>query len=372
MALAVATPAELDLAAKFTLEEDRLSFSRLHVATGQSRADLTGSLTDLRAPTGKLQVKALVSARDAAYTFSLPLQPTGSATAEGTLSVYLGPSPDFTLDVFATARGLGYVRDRVNIKNATASGEVIWNPKGVALKNGTLNALDARFTGNVSLSTDLQFHLDGNYEGVKLSAAAGVLTDRKLPWDAMLDGGITLDTGKADVRASGYDVNDESPRGKRFARWPCIRAFRSGSGTLRFEDSRLSTGSTTVDFSGALGQSLEVRARTANLDDVLPALSLLNQTAPAFSRETEWRRNFCQRHDTWATRIAHASTVTCLSARPVSKGMRSIASPRRWTQARKKRRCAAWISPEACCKSKATRRSRPGMEASTTAQPLPR
>ena len=281
MALSVATPAELDLAATFALTRDRLSFARLHVASGQSHADLTGSFTNLRAPVGKFQVKALVAARDAAYTFSLPVQPTGSATAEGTLSVALGAAPDFTLEVNATARGLGYIRDSVNIKNATASGNVIWNPTGVSVKGLRLEALGARFTGNTTLATDLTFHVDGNYEGLKLADAVTALTARTVPWDATLDGAITLDTTKGGAAVRLDNTSMMNP----VAGVPSLDGrvavhFDQQSQTLRFDDSRLATGSTTVDFSGTLGQSLEVRARSTNLDDVLPALALLDLKAP--------------------------------------------------------------------------------------------
>jgi translocation and assembly module TamB len=281
MGLSVAMPAELDLAATFALERDRLTFTRLHAASGQSRADLTGSLTDLRAPTGTFQVKALVAARDAAYTFSLPLQPTGFANAEGSLSVFLGAHPDFTLDVNATARGLGFVRDRIHIKNAIASGGVVWNPAGVTVKGFTLDALGARLTGNASLGTDLKFHLNGNYENLKLADAVAAATDRTLPWNATLDGGITLDTDKDGTSLRIDTASMVNPiDGVASLDGRVVAHLDQRSGTVRFEDSRLATGQTTVDFSGTLGQVLDVRTRTSNLDDVLPALELMGVKVP--------------------------------------------------------------------------------------------
>ena len=281
MALAVATPSELDLAATFTLERDRLSFPRLHVATGQSRADLTGELSGLAAPAGKFQVKALIAARDAASTFSLPLQPTGSATADGTLTVFLGQAPNFTLDVAASARGLGYIRDRVNINNAAASARVIWNPAGVTLRGLNVAALGARFAGNAALESDLRFHLDGNFEDVQLAGAASVLTPRALPWNATLSGDITLDTaaGGASVR---LDTNSmvHPVAGVRSLDGRVAVHYDQQSGTVRFDDSRLTAGSTTIDFSGVPGESLQVRGRTENLGDILPALAWWNVKLP--------------------------------------------------------------------------------------------
>ena len=119
MALSVATPAELDLAAAFTLEHDRLSFSQLHLASGRSRADLTGALTGLRAPSGEFRVKALVAARDAAALFSLPLQPTGSATARDALGPFKR-DPHVRIGRQRERPRLG-IRSRLDLTDATGS-----------------------------------------------------------------------------------------------------------------------------------------------------------------------------------------------------------------------------------------------------------
>ena len=51
-------PLEIDATAAFVLEKSQIEFSRIHFATGDSRADLSGILTDVRAPRGTFAVKA--------------------------------------------------------------------------------------------------------------------------------------------------------------------------------------------------------------------------------------------------------------------------------------------------------------------------
>ncbi|HEV2202262.1 MAG TPA: translocation/assembly module TamB domain-containing protein [Bryobacteraceae bacterium] len=281
LASALATPAEFDTAATFTLERDRLSFTRLHLASGQSRADLAGALTGLRAPAGDFRLKALIATRDVVAMFSLPLEPAGSAAVNGTLAVSLGTVPDFTLDARATARGLGYARDRVRIDNASASAGIVWNPHGVNLRGLSVEALGARFVGSAALTREAKLHVEGNFEDLQLADAIRALTPRAVPWSAKLAGGLTLDTEAGGTSVQVDTTSMLAPvTGSPSLSGEVAAHYDQKAGVLRFGNSRLATGSTDVAFSGVPGQQLDVRARSANLDDVLPALALLGEPAP--------------------------------------------------------------------------------------------
>lgn len=281
LAFPLATPVEFDTSGSFTLERDRLSFTRLRVASGQTRADLTGAVSGLRAPSGEFRVKALVAARDAVAMFSLPIEPVGTATADGTLSVDFGPDPRFSLDVRATARGLGYVRSGVKIKNATASAALVWNPEGVTLRNFIVDAMGAHFAGAASVSSSAQLHLDGKFENLPFADALAALTPRAPPWNATLAGDVTLDTAPG---WTGVDL-DANSAVIPSSTLPALTGqvafhYNQRSGVLRFENSRLATGFTSVNFSGVPGQSMDVRAHTSDLADVLPALRVLDVKVP--------------------------------------------------------------------------------------------
>lgn len=284
LASALATPSEFDTAATFVLERDRLSFTRLHLASRQSRADLTGALTGLRAPAGEFRVKALLTVRDAVAMFSWPIEPAGTAAVDGTLVVSLGAAPDFTLNARATARGLGFVRDRVNIKNASVSAGVVWNPQGVNLRGLTAEAFGARFAGSAALTREAKLHLEGNFEDLQLADVIGALTPRVVPWSATLSGGLTLDTeaGGTSIQLDTTSMLAPAAVGPSLSGNVTVH-YDQKTNALRFGNSHLATGSTTVDFSGVPGQQLDVRARSANPDDARPALAFLGAPAqPSF------------------------------------------------------------------------------------------
>ena len=53
------------------------------------------------------------------------------------------------------------------------------------------------------------------------------------------------------------------------------------AGTVNFGESRIATPATSLNLSGTLGQTLDVRARSTNLDDLLPALGMFSDSAPS-------------------------------------------------------------------------------------------
>ena len=103
-------PIEVDLSAAFTFSRTRIQFPHLHIATRQSRADLTGTLDDPRNPHGTFTVKATAAVGEAVELFQLPLARTGTATFDGKLSISFANPFEFGMKGRLSARGLGYSR----------------------------------------------------------------------------------------------------------------------------------------------------------------------------------------------------------------------------------------------------------------------
>ena len=81
-------PIEVSASAAFTLDKSTIDVTRLKIVTQDTRADVTGSLTNLRWPRGTFNVKASTSVREAIKFLPDPIEPTGSATFDG--KVYRG------------------------------------------------------------------------------------------------------------------------------------------------------------------------------------------------------------------------------------------------------------------------------------------
>ena len=117
----IMAPAEAGLSAAFTLDAERLALSPVRIDVGASRIDMTGSLTNLRAPQGAFKATAAIAVRDAMSLFSLPIAAAGSGNFDGDVAFSFAGGFNYSLTGKSNGRGLGYTRDRLHIQNATAS-----------------------------------------------------------------------------------------------------------------------------------------------------------------------------------------------------------------------------------------------------------
>ena len=281
----IMAPAEADLAAAFTLDATRLTLSPVHIAVGGSRIDLAGELTNLRAPQGAFKAKATIAVRDAVSLFSLPVASTGVADFNGDLGFSFAGGFDYTLAGRINGRGLGYAQDRLRIQNATASAALRLTPERLTLRGIKAAALGANVTGQAELARWKDFHFEGNFDGLGVREAAAVLTPRPVPWNGALAGTLEVDavvgerSAKVHATASITPAANGTPIQSQISGQVDVR-YDQQAGTVNFGDSRIATPATSLILSGTLGQNLDIRARSTNLDDVLPALAMFSDNAP--------------------------------------------------------------------------------------------
>jgi translocation and assembly module TamB len=276
-----AGPVEVNASAAFTLDKSTIQVSRLTLATKESHAELSGSLTNLRWPRGSFTVKASTSVREAVKQFSIPIDPTGSASFDGKVNVSFERPFAFSMTGRASARGLGYHQDRLKIENAEVRGDLTLGLDKLTLDNATASALGATVNGRGSLLHWRDLHVEGNLKDLTIREAAHVTTDRAIPWNGTLAGGFSLDAaiGKQAAKFQGNIGVYPAPEGSPIEGHLDV-AYDQASGTVQLGNSYLKTAATRVDFLGTLGQTLEIRAQTTNLDDLLPAIAMASPGAP--------------------------------------------------------------------------------------------
>lgn len=278
-----ASPLEVNTSASFTLTPSKINVTRLRVSTAESRADLTGSFTNLRRPRGDFNVKASASAREAVRFFAVPIDPAGSGTFDGKLNISFDVPFAFSMSGRAWAKGLGYHHDRVNIDGADVRGDMFLGLDKITLQNATLTALGATVNGQAALLHWRDFHAEGNLQGLPVQDAARIATDRPIPWHASLAGGFSLDASFAGpvARFQGNIGVYPSPQEGEPIEGHLDVDYNQAAGTIVLGKSYLSTPATRVDFSGTLDQTLELRGQTTNLDDLIPALAFTGPDAPS-------------------------------------------------------------------------------------------
>jgi translocation and assembly module TamB len=274
-------PVEAETSAAFAIVKTGIQIERLHLATRDSHADVSGELTNPRAPRGTLAVKAAMSMKDAVQMFGAPVAPTGSASFDGQMEVAFTRPMEFAMGGRVTGRGLGYSQNGLNVAGADLRADIQLTPDKLAVNDLFAKASGVDVHGSGQLVRWKQLHFDGDIGGVDLREAVRMATGRSIPWNGALAGGFTVDeiVGERSAKVAAALSITAANAGERIEGQINAR-YDQATGTIQLNDSRLSTAATQIEATGTLGQKLEVRAQSTNLDDFVSALALASADAP--------------------------------------------------------------------------------------------
>ena len=274
-------PVEVDASANFAIDRSKLEFPRIRLTTRGSRFDLAGELQNVEAPHGSFSLRANIPVRDVVSLWQVPLASTGTVFLDGRLSLTLTQQFDYGFNGRVTARGIGYVRDRVHISGADIQAGLSVAPGKLALRGMNATVLGSTITGQGDLTDWRNLHLEGRFESLDLRTATKILTGPPIAWNGTLRGDFNADAvaGQSAARVSIAAAVQPAAEGTPLAGEVNI-SYDQASNQVRVIDSHLETAATRVDVDGTLGESLQVRARSTSLDDLLPALSMAGKGAP--------------------------------------------------------------------------------------------
>lgn len=274
-------PIPTSMSATFALERSRILLPKVHVATKESSADLSGILDDPRSPHGTFSMKANASVREAVKIFQLPIEPTGSASFDGKVNVAFDQPLTSILNGRVSVKGLGYTQDRLKIRDAELRGELLVTRDRLTLSQMTAQVMGANVAGQAALENGRRFHVEGTIEGLDLRSAAATLTDRSVPWSGTMAGTFSTDAtvGQRDAMARINLAITPSTSGAP-VEGHLDAAFDQSVGTVALGTSSFATPATRVEVSGTLGKMLQVRLRSTDLNDILPALAMAETNPP--------------------------------------------------------------------------------------------
>src|SRR5579862_5541530 len=275
-------PINGSMSAAFTFEKSRVVFSRLRVGTKESTADLTGVLDNLRAPRGTFAMKATVAVREMVRMLNLPIDPVGTAAIDGELSVAFDQPFDWSVRGRLTARGLRYTHDRIKIEDAEMRGNLQLGQTGATLRQMTTQAFGTEVSGEASLAQWRQVHVEGTFAGTDLRRAVGILTDHPVAWKGTLAGGFGVDSTLGQTNSVVHVSMGITPDAAGVPLQGQIDLTYDQAGdTIALGSSSIATPATRLEVSGTLGRMMQLRFRSTSLDDILPALAIVEDNPPA-------------------------------------------------------------------------------------------
>ncbi len=257
-----------------SMEKNRLIVSSASVKSAQSEIDLSNVLVSgFTAPLTTGQYQARVSLAEADKIFKLVnFQHTGIMTAAGTFHVV--STTDYLVTGAVKGTGIGYG----NVHDMQVSGNISATRDKVLLSGFRVSALGGEMRADGEVKKLADFDLAGQVENLDAQLLAGVGGIARLPWDGVVSGpfdatgklqefdlhrivaGATLEISPA---ATGAPVHGE-----------LMATYNGETETVELGRSWLELPSTRVDLSGVIGQRLEVKAQSRDLNDLSPVVRL--------------------------------------------------------------------------------------------------
>ncbi len=272
-----------DFNADFAFDKNGIEFPKLTFAWPKSHIELAGALTNWNALRGAFDVNASLSLAELGDVLRVPIEHRGDASFQGKMQIAFSPKFDYDLRGAVTGRNLAARFNSVEVAPVAVDGDAILTAAGLELPHAKLSALGGTFNGRVSLPEFKTFTVAGETAGLSIAQAAQFGSRRKLPWSGTLSGPLELagDIGpKTNLRARANLVIMQAPGGIPVDGLVDV-AYDQRAGTVDLANSRISTPNSRLIVSGTLGRTLQVSARTSDLNDVLPVLALISENPPA-------------------------------------------------------------------------------------------
>lgn len=282
LAKPVSLPLALDSSeVAWIAESNRLQIGRLRVRSGSSTVEVAGAIESFRPFEARFEYAGSASVAELARPLGLPLLPAGNANFNGRFSFASGR---YLIQARAEAAGLAFAREGIRVDGIGAHANLEATPERISARDLEVRALRGAFRGEAALHQGGIIEVRGSLRSLPLEQVTARLRRAALPWTGLISGAVSLRgrlnaPGAPDLIA-GVKLTI-APAGERPLEGALEMTYGHRGRALRFGNSFLNTGSTRVEFSGALGEKLKLALASKDLDELLPAARLFSEEVPA-------------------------------------------------------------------------------------------
>ena len=271
-------PLSVAFESRIKIERNVLTVDSAKLSMPRSNVSFAGSLSDFRNPSARFTLNAEGDLAELGGPLRLPLPHTGKVTFAG--GGTYSPAASYQLAGKIKARGLAVEQNGVRVNNVALDSDLRLSDGQLQLSDVRLNALGGRFQGSLALTNGFKnLQAKGELSGLTLRTLAEMEGVRNPAWDGTISGPIELSAvlqkGSRDLKAAGTLVISPNPDAPAFE-GKVDFAFDQRAGRLQLGHSFLTTPASRVNFTGVLGEQLQVHLETRDLEDLLPVVAMVS------------------------------------------------------------------------------------------------
>jgi translocation and assembly module TamB len=274
-------PVTVAFDSRVALFKNSVRVERALMTMKDTTVEASGTVENFSTPKLDFDVRANGTLAELGPPLRLPRPHTGDVTFAGKLTY---SSLDRLLIAGrVTGQHLAVKQDRVSIDEISLTSDVRMTADDVALRDTTVHALDGVFRGSMDIRDFKAFKVNGSLTGVSIRSLARMAALEGSKLAGTMNGPVevtgSFEKGTRDIKAGGR-FNVAATQDGIPVEGFVEAAYDQRRNELQLGNSYLTLPSSRLDFRGTLGQQLQIRLESRNLNDLLPALELASRKAP--------------------------------------------------------------------------------------------
>ena len=251
-----------------SMDDHRIQISAARLTLGRSQVEASGTLKNGSNPAG-LQFNAALALGQLGRLLRVAAQPEGSVQLNGTAK--MSGASDYRVEAKLEARGLAFRQGATRLSGIDLVSSISADPRLLQLTGLRLSALGGTLAGNAELANMERFRANLDLRALDIQTVAHLLLPQRFAWDGVISGAIKAE---GDIHAprdwAAQTQLSIAPGHRGIPISGRIQANYSGrAGNIDLGRSYIALPSSRLDLSGSLGQRIQVRLVSHNLNDFL-------------------------------------------------------------------------------------------------------
>ncbi len=269
-------PQRIHLAGDFTASNEAIHVTNLQTTLGASSVEASGTLKDPHQG-GALAFRSTLDLAELGKLLNVTEMRAGTMDLNG--DARLTADNGYSVTGALQGKNIAIEQGTTRLRNLNISSSVSATQSLVELRNLAVTALGGRFEGSASLDHMQHYKVNGDLRAFDIQTALNTV-GQKLPYDGIVSGNIAAegDTSLPNSLAASGRLSVSPGKHGVPVTGKVNADYSAAANDVTLHNSFLALPHTRLDMDGSLSRTLQVKAKTQDLNDVLVAAGVSGQT----------------------------------------------------------------------------------------------
>ena len=267
----------------------QIDIASARLALGASSIDASGTLGNTKLEDTSIQFRANLALADLGPMLDPAIKAGGELEIGG--RAHLNGTSDYQVDAALAGTDLALQQGDIHLSNVRLSSKLVADATRIALDPFTVQIAPGQVSGSATLEDFARYRIHGILSRLSIQELLSSASSRGVEYAGMLSGPIDVSGNlkrSSSVRATARLNIAPAPRPHGVPISGNIHvAYDGPADTVNLRNSYIALPSSRLDFSGSLGNEIDVRVVSRDLEDFRPALGLMSNPPARFPAQLD-------------------------------------------------------------------------------------